>query len=754
MSQPLGVRFCRIIAPEKLPDRFLISQVLSPEDNILSNGVLLTYIFEVSKPWLPSAQLLPELERVLHEQYQKLIPGNTIGDQFELLLRGVNIALNSVSEAGETDWIGNLNGIIMVLSENELHFSQTGRSPAYLLQRNKIRQITDDPSEERELHPLKTFSNISSGVLHANDAILLSNTELYREISLDALRRVVTHTSPLLSCQTIVKELKRSKNAAISSIVLGLVAREELQNTPEPATEILLEQELENRWKKIMRTLKPFIVQGKEVAKRAGTQGAVLAKKTQETVVTKVAPKTEQLVRAGLERAKAAQSAHKRSRSKVVVERIYAPGAEEVHFENTPPITEQLQAIPLAKISPLEAVGSTMRIYMSKSKVFLSTKQGKKIAALILAIILLALSLAHVAKKHAPVTVNVNNSKVDSVIATTQDLIIKTKTAITLNQNIEAAHHVEDAQNNLLAIQDASGAQTLNINQLWDQVTTQSDQLTKTTRLITPAASYKLSSEPEIFISQRPFFYATGSGSLLRARSGDTEKLTKDVPLPDSSDTLIALARSRKADTAGFALSKTNQVYRVSQTGETTLITKLSIDGGGSFATADNLASYASNLYLLDSKSGLLWRYNATATGFSKGMSLIDSSKHDIKGTVSLGVDGSVYLLEADGSMQKYISGKQDPIFTLKDQPYLVRTLVHPLQLITDETMNSIFVLDAGITSADHSTARVVEFNKNGSYVQSYGFPSEDTQVHAFDISLQDRKLWILNGQTIQEFNL
>src|SRR5690606_8260025 len=129
----------------KLSDRFISSGALFQNERAsLSSQVFLGYIFEITQPWFPSSRVLPSILETIHENHPKLTPAKHVADQFEELLKRINEQLNAISEGGETDWIGNLNGLILVISGNELHFSQTGTCPAYMLQKNRIRQITDD----------------------------------------------------------------------------------------------------------------------------------------------------------------------------------------------------------------------------------------------------------------------------------------------------------------------------------------------------------------------------------------------------------------------------------------------------------------------------------------------------------------------------------------------------------------------------------------------------------------------------------
>ena len=142
MNSRLSSLRCSIIGSTDVPERLLASGSLCHPTAINQPPVLLTYLFEVTKPWFPQSRLIPSLIDTLNDEYPSLNGGEDLNTQFEALLKRVNQQLNQISESGETDWIGSLNGIIVCTFEDQLLFSQTGNCPAYLLQRNRIRQIT------------------------------------------------------------------------------------------------------------------------------------------------------------------------------------------------------------------------------------------------------------------------------------------------------------------------------------------------------------------------------------------------------------------------------------------------------------------------------------------------------------------------------------------------------------------------------------------------------------------------------------
>jgi hypothetical protein len=790
MSHAFSVQVCRIVVPEKLADRFLISGVLrQKEGSFIGDQVLLAYVLEITKPWFPSSKVFPLVLESLETGLAKLGAGEGLGDQFEVLLKAVNEQLNSISEMGETDWIGNFNGIIMVLSEDQLHFSQTGHCPAYLLQKNRIRQITDETSEH-DPHPLKTFSNLASGTLQEHDYILVSNQELYNEISLDALRRIMNNNTPYQACQAIARELKKQKNLAISPLITHVISKGDSENLAiSDPTEIILEEELQGPLKKIHRKLQPFLARLQHHGTQAGRAGLKIARQTHETVKTTVLPKATEIFKKGVDGAMAMKEnvGNQLAKSQEVAPVVVSPAVEVIaphtngQKKPTIPVVEVITPRALEdKKSPPQLVipvsefaldsdlpiglmsteakskGSPqdmLRNLANLARQHWNAFKYKKHLALLVGIILLigtvALIFRHRQGPASKATVDTNANELKEIT----DLTKQAMTAVQLKQMVEASKEIESATAKISSLENLTTDQKTTQDSLWDQLTTASDTVTQTSRL-TPSASYSLSTPFSGIISSLPYFFGYGSvPSLLRTGKGDPVQTQAKIALADQGDMIISLASSNEPGIAGYALTRKNKVYRILQNNDQTTLAPVS-PGTGDFANGYTIGSYIGNIYLLDGKSGLLWKYLASGTGYNKGLSVLDVNKYDIKHSISLAIDGSIYLLKSDSTLAKFASGEQDASFSLKNIPSLSQKLVQPLQVITNENMQSIYVLDGGTTSNMRSNARILEFTKNGEFVRQYGFPKDYTRVSSFDIRPKDKMLWVVNNGQINEFNL
>jgi hypothetical protein len=330
-----------------------------------------------------------------------------------------------------------------------------------------------------------------------------------------------------------------------------------------------------------------------------------------------------------------------------------------------------------------------------------------------------------------------------------------TSAAADPERQIEVARLIEEATQKLQALSKPSSSQQQEADTLWTSISTQADALSKTTRFGSTAAAYEFQSDNRGVIAGLPYFFGWNPSSnvLDRTGRGATSEVQQQASLTSSSDSIVSVARSSESDTVGYILTKQSKVHRISQVGTRTMLREIN-PSEGEFAVGDAIGSYAGNVYILDGKVGLLWRYANTGTQYGKGVSIIDVNTYDIKHAVSLAIDGSIYILKSDGEVQKFISGKQDTTFSLTDLPTVGEKFVQPLQIITNETYPSVYILDAGATSSPWSTARVLEFTKNGNFVRQYAFPADYTKIRAFDINPKEKKMWILNDKTVAEFDL
>jgi len=225
------IQYTRLTHADKLPDRFITSQVYRPADpESQREGVIFSQI-EILNPWLPATQIGQTIINTAIREYYRAGDTSELNN-FEIALKKVNETLAQITQSGETEWIGRLNGVLILINNQEIHISQTGQTQAYLFRSTKVNHITEGMATSNEPHPLKTFSNIMSGSLEEHDKIIIANPIVYETVPLEQIKEIVTASAPALAAEELAKILRRERKGAGEALVLELTTKEDVASMP------------------------------------------------------------------------------------------------------------------------------------------------------------------------------------------------------------------------------------------------------------------------------------------------------------------------------------------------------------------------------------------------------------------------------------------------------------------------------------------------------------------------------------------
>lgn len=218
----------------------------------------------------------------------------------------------------------------------------------------------------------------------------------------------------------------------------------------------------------------------------------------------------------------------------------------------------------------------------------------------------------------------------------------------------------------------------------------------------------------------------------IEANLADTEGENVALKAIDLAESDLA-ERAVKAK-AQFASSDESAVYvltsdNVQKDGEEI------IKNEDSWEKPAGISAYSGNVYILDKTNGVL-KYTAGGDGFGKS-SYFSGDAPNTDTATAIGIDGSVYLAFADGSMKKYTRGREES-FTLSGLP---TPLSNPKQVVTSADMDDIYVLDSG-------SSRIVVLEKEGVFRKAYKAEALKTAT-LIDVREKDKKIYILNGKNL-----
>lgn len=156
------------------------------------------------------------------------------------------------------------------------------------------------------------------------------------------------------------------------------------------------------------------------------------------------------------------------------------------------------------------------------------------------------------------------------------------------------------------------------------------------------------------------------------------------------------------------------------------------------------MESYNDRVYILDPERNQIWRYIRRRDGFDIGEAYNQNA--DLKNAVSLAIDSSVYVLNADGTItQMYQGQKQD--FPIRKAP--LQAVTAPTKIFTTAELGYIYILEP-------STQRVIVYRKdpkNGGaqYHTQYVF---DKVGALRDLLVLDSRLYVADEKRAYVVNL
>ncbi len=269
--------------------------------------------------------------------------------------------------------------------------------------------------------------------------------------------------------------------------------------------------------------------------------------------------------------------------------------------------------------------------------------------------------------------------------------------------------------------------------------------------LIAISRVYRVSS-PEIFydlvlvkdkasgsrlsLSQNSLAILDSSNKAVYALQTDTKAAQVVAGGPTLSQSLLVGTRGDIID----VFSPVNGVVEVKVTDK---VSKTVIRTDSSWGQINSLVDFSGNIYLLDSQKGKIIKYVATDNGYSDAKNYLRPDvTPDFSKSVSMAIDGSVWVLNSLGTISKFTQGQPDN-FNISG---LDVGFSSPKAIFTSDEAKNIYILDTG-------NKRVVVLGKTGEYVAQYQW-SGISKVTDLVADEKLGKMLLLSGSKIYSINL
>jgi len=153
-----------------------------------------------------------------------------------------------------------------------------------------------------------------------------------------------------------------------------------------------------------------------------------------------------------------------------------------------------------------------------------------------------------------------------------------------------------------------------------------------------------------------------------------------------------------------------------------------------------DFSNYQSNLYFLDNKNGKIVKYPYSGE-LQWGSSQTWLENQKAKDFKSMAVDGSVWFLSKNNSIEKYYAGKLQNTLDLKIFPEAKEFS----QIFTSSQLSYIYILEP-------AQKRIIITNKSGQIVKQFQSQNFDNLLD-FSVSEKGKAIYLLNGLKLYKIN-
>lgn len=686
------INFTRLTTSDKLEDRFLTCQVYQPIDPEQAESGMIFSQIEIMNPWFPTSQVGQTVINTLIREYYR---GSDTSEliNFENAIKKVNEALAQIAQNGETDWIGKLSGVLVLYNKNEIHFAQTGASQAYLYRGSKINHITEGLDLEEAPHPLKTFTNITSGSLEVGDKIAIANSTFFDIIKPLELRRIITAFNPTLTAIETAKILKMNAARQGNAVFLELTTKEELANIPpdQKIEAIYLDQSGGN----FDLRLKSFYLNSVRPTLAKTTAALSLFFHTSGK---KLAPHLKRGWKATQSGSRLVFNKIKKSRSDT------NPVVREKSEEFKPSEPESVLSDNTAhKLEPrrflLKIKNRLRRILIHFG--FYSPRKSRMILPILIAVFLvlgLILGSSFYLRSRNN-TDRQNQDKANQVTSLENDAAIAT----TRGDQTKA---LSDYKQIISISSDLKGTKyESNIAPASSRAAQKIKELVKLTSL---NAQTTVDLDPQVISLinvNGSIATVLGTGEIRETQSpAITFGTLAKTSLP--SGKIVSATYLKDINTLAFMFdNKTLSTFNL--TDKKWQNEKLKTNYAG------KLSSFSDNIYILDPADSQIWKVTTESGSYNSQTGFIKDTTVNIADSVALAIDGNIYTLSKSGEIIKLSRGAKSANFAIElPAGEKINTWSG---LFTTENTSNLFAV-----ALENGIARVVQLNKSGTFVSQY----------------------------------
>ncbi|PIS42595.1 MAG: hypothetical protein COT24_02620 [Candidatus Kerfeldbacteria bacterium CG08_land_8_20_14_0_20_40_16] len=674
---------------------------------------------------------------------------------FENALQKTNQKLHELILAGQNSWLDKLNCLIAVHKGRELHFTQLGETHAFFIQGTKIINIAEQAGENAtKINPLKIFSNVISGTINENDALLFCTTTLLDYLSQEKLRRIITENSSEKAVQILNQLLADNNNdVSFAAIILKLQAAEgeldtverkvaEAVNAPYPtATESSMDSLINKErstselltpsmWPNFTKGIKGFLTRLQKIWKKGKPEQTEERREERELPRDMRIRKKERgilmivlgLIGVGL----------KKLCELIVLGIKGLAGLFQPRRRRL--LRGQIRTLP----------HRTNR-QAAKWLVALKNLSPTRRVILVIALLLLIIFAYNIVNLGSRAEKKQLKQQYADLVTQASEKTSEAEAALIYENEEDARVLLSEAKNLLTQVPSNQKELQNQINELSGKIQDQLNKVNHIVKIDNPAEFANLNigditASPKgiMLLGDTLYAYESNQNHIF---SIDLDDQTVTAPetlgeVEGNSQRGIPLTVNRL-----LLYTSGNKFYEFNTLDNS--FSEVEIKFANVDKTIQDFDTYLGRIYTLDTKNNQIFRHEKAGAGYGEGSAWITEEGLDITNATALAIDGSIYLTKNNGEVWKLFGGSKDAAFKVST---IDPAFSNPTQIITTPELENLYVLDP-------NNKRVVVLNKDGSLVNQYFSDSFDNLID-FSVSEANKAIYLLNEVEVYKVDI
>ncbi len=622
----------------------------------------------------------------------------------EQILNALNTLLPEITPGKQGQWLRDLNLLVAITDNSQLHFAQTGRVAAFLIREGQLIEVSE-PAPEFNI--LKIFSNITSGVINPEESVLFTTPALTDYLSEAKIQQTIENLTPYQAVERLEQYLEEVPTFVTFAAIIAKFTTRAVPERPPVTRRVTASLPVQPVSKTPKVIFQPR--QAKEVEmtslpnrrqKRArnttlAVSGASILSGLRWTMAStilylKLLGSLLGLLIRGLLRG-----------FKFITSSSYRHSTEHAWWQS---LDDRLQGYQdrFAALSKLQKIilSSSLIILIIMLNSIVFQGQGRQ-----------GNSLLHQYNEEL-VTISQKQAEADSQRAYQND---KGAEAILLE--------IDDL---LHQLQPLNKDQEEQVKQLLEKNNRALNEVRHINYVENPVEVYNLGSFNQSFSSLvlwQGLLYVGAADGLYKLET-ESKKVAEGT---FTNPRLLAGSKSL------FVLDGSS-IWRLNGSN----LEKQTFNQHSAIQTVDAALLYNDNLYILDRSSGTIVRHSNTNQGFQDGTIWLQDASL-LNSANDFAIDGNIYATKDDGEIIKLFKGQrvtydyQRPYPAIGRQSQIATTLESELLYISDP-----------------SNQRLIILNKTGTINDQFTSP-KFANIKGFAVDAEEKNIFVLNGSSVYQ---